>query len=367
MAPRPGLDALFLDVGNALGPGVIDHHHLPAESGSAARFLFEHPDLVMASLNPARGANEPFTLYVHAHPDLDSVASVYLAIERLTAGRFPNGSDALLRYVDAVDGGFVGASPSNPHSLYVAYRLRAQRLSERRWASREELWRASMEDGLTLVARATESAWREGKPLEDVDAFAASEILTPQDRDEVSRDLERYRRILQHPTTHTRRVKLALPKPGGGRAEVPGLLVRDLGAAGDKEPCLFFKDWARNDASTCPETGGFVALSVFTSESPAEKRRCILSVRRGAGVWLNGLGAALDAAEASERARLHGQDDRVRDLETGALKPPRPGYDNADPWYDGRAHGYTIVDAPRSGTVLSADRIDDLFLGFGAA
>ena len=28
---------LFLDVGNELKPGVIDHHHLPAYTGSTAR------------------------------------------------------------------------------------------------------------------------------------------------------------------------------------------------------------------------------------------------------------------------------------------------------------------------------------------
>jgi hypothetical protein len=36
-APREGLGRLFLDVGNDLGPGVIDHHHLPAYTGSTAR------------------------------------------------------------------------------------------------------------------------------------------------------------------------------------------------------------------------------------------------------------------------------------------------------------------------------------------
>ena len=33
--------------------------------------------------------------------------------------------------------------------------------------------------------------------------------------------------------------------------------------------------------------------------------------------------------------------------------------------YDGRAHGHTIVDSPRAGTLLSADEIEALFLRFG--
>ena len=46
---------------------------------------------------------------------------------------------------------------------------------------------------------------------------------------------------------------------------------------------------------------------------------------------------------------------------------PRPGYDNSDPWYDGRGHRYTIVDSPNEGTVLTAEEIERIFLEFGEA
>lgn len=59
-----------------------------------------------------------------------------------------------------------------------------------------------------------------------------------------------------------------------------------------------------------------------------------------------------------------GVDDRVLDPTTGQVKPPRAGYPNSDPWYDGRAHHYTIVDSPREGTLLSAEEIEDVFLAF---
>jgi hypothetical protein len=91
----------------------------------------------------------------------------------------------------------------------------------------------------------------------------------------------------------------------------------------------------------------------------------VLSVTPESGASLRGLGALLDRAEADRRRQRHGVDDRAIEPKTRAPLPPRPGYDNADPWYDGRAHGYTIVDAPRSGTVLTADEIDDVFLRFG--
>ena len=90
-------------------------------------------------------------------------------------------------------------------------------------------------------------------------------------------------------------------------------------------------------------------------------------VVENAGASLRGLGSLLDQAESDRRRHLYGVDDRATDPATGAAKPPRPGYANSDPWYDGRAHGYTIVDAPRAGTLLTADEIEAIFLRFGGA
>src|SRR5262249_46928601 len=86
---------------------------------------------------------------------------------------------------------------------------------------------------------------------------------------------------------------------------------------------------------------------------------------RDSGATLEGLAALLDRGEAERRREVFGSDDRVTDPATGEPRRPRPGYDNADPWYDGRAHGYTIVDAPRAGTLLTADEIEGIFLRFG--
>src|SRR5439155_16837656 len=116
------------------------------------------------------------------------------------------------------------------------------------------------------------------------------------------------------------------------------------------------------DATQAPRAGGFVALSVFASDAG----RCILSVRPDSGASLEGLGAELERAESRRRQELHGRDDRLYDPRTGERLPDRVGYDNPDPWYDGRGHEYTIVDAPRAGTVLTADEVEDEFVRFGS-
>ena len=160
-------------------------------------------------------------------------------------------------------------------------------------------------------------------------------------------------------------MQLSLPGHFGGRVEVDTLLVRDVQNLDDPQRCIFFKDWARSDRERSPAGMGFLGLSVFMSKSPRDVRRCILSLTPDSGGSLRGLAELLDRAESDRRQEVYGADDRIIDPLTGARIPGRPGYGNSDPWYDGRAHGLTIVDSPRSGTLLTAEEIEALFLEFG--
>jgi hypothetical protein len=69
-------------------------------------------------------------------------------------------------------------------------------------------------------------------------------------------------------------------------------------------------------------------------------------------------------AERSKRNSVDG-DSRWFDRQGKELKV-RDGYDNPDPWYDGRGQDFTIVDAPRAGSMLSPEEIESIFLKFGA-
>ncbi len=224
-----------------------------------------------------------------------------------------------------------------------------------------------MRQGLALIAFSLERSLSQAVALPSVDAFACSDLITESDRQEVLGDIERYHRKLADPGTGARINRLSLPGQFGGRIAVDTLLVRDVQNADDPDRCIFFKDWARSDRDRSPDGEGFIALSVFVSESRHEVRHCILSVTGASGASLRGLGELLDRAESEHRSELFGADDRQVDPVTGSRKPSRPGYDNADPWYDGRAHGFTIVNAPRSGTLLAADAIESIFLRFGTS
>jgi hypothetical protein len=355
---------LFLDVGGALRPGVIDHHHLVGATGSTTGLVFRHPELLDASAS-ADSPDRSFTVVLHENPDLDCVASACLAIAYLTEGRFPPGAEQLARYVDLVDQGALGLTLANPFSLYAACMCLANRPAPAGLTD-EACWQRCAAAGVELTAHVLARVADSGTPMTDVDAFAWPGLFDAADRRAIGADVERYKRKLAEPRTRPRVLRLCLPGQEGGTVEADALLVRDVQGEDDPGGCLFFKDWARSDARRSPNGRGFVALSVFQSEGPRQKRRCILSVTPHSQASLCGLGAWLDEAEGRRRWEVFGVDDRVADPLTGAAREPRPGYTNADPWYDGRAHEYTIVDAPRSGTLLSAEDIEAIFLRFAA-
>jgi serine/threonine protein kinase len=358
-------DRLFLDVGNDLRAGVLDHHHLVAFSGSTTSLLLNRPDLVEAAIAPDHRADEPFTIVLHEFPDLDCAASAFLATAYLTEQSFPAGADFLARYVDRVDEGSLGMSTVNPFSLYAAYHRLANR-PLRPGASNAEYWQECVRGGMELIGYVLAQVASQGTALPDVDAFACPGLFTAEDRQFILADLQRYERKLLEARAHAQPIRLRLPGQYGGMLPVEALLVRDVQNEDDPERCLFFKDWARSDRQRCGNGQGFVALSVFSSEGIRQRRQCILSVTPDSRASLRGLGALLDEAEASRRRQANnGVDDRVTNPTTGEAKAPRPGYTNSDPWYDGRAHGFTIVDAPRSGTMLTADEIEAIFLQFG--
>jgi hypothetical protein len=113
------------------------------------------------------------------------------------------------------------------------------------------------------------------------------------------------------------------------------------------------KVWARRQ--------GYSLLAVETpvcdrhtrDDRPVPLRRYVISVLPDSGLSLEELGAALDELETQRRQPLLA-DPLLQDLDRGG-RPPRPGFTNSDPWYDGRSAvlAHTIVDAPRQGSVLA--------------
>lgn len=360
-------DRLYLDVGNALQPGVIDHHHLADSKSSTTREVLSHPELIQQSIKRWRLPTDPFTIVVHDFPDLDCIAAAYLATQYLEKGEFPFEANLLADYVDRIDSGELGMSLDNPQSLYAACLQLNHRQS---WQDEPApvIWERCLRSALEVVDYALAKSIEQGLPLEQVAALKCRQVFTRYDEQEIQGDAERYEEKLADPRCAARRTRLTLPNVSGGTTPVDALFVSDVQGTEDESRSMFFKDWARNDTKRCPEQGGFTALCVYASEQGDHPRRCIISVKPKRGVHLQGLARRLDQLESLRRRELfNGIDDRVQDPETGEPRVFRKGYANADPWYDGRAHAYTIIDSPRSGTRLTREEIEFELLDFGLA
>jgi hypothetical protein len=331
-------NTLVLDMGNQLVPGVIDHHQ---DSGAGvhdctATLIVAHPELILTHLRDV--PIEQVTVVLHRNPDFDAIAATYLAQELLVTGELPPGAAALADYALQVDSATL---PISDHPEGTPYGILAGvgrvvdldppagETPDDRFYRRDV---AVLDRGMKLMRYLTACA-AEGHSLYSPALFARPHPFAAEAQ-AVRDDYAHYLADLAAGEIGT----LALPaQDGSGLQPVSLLTVRDPASA-------LFKVWARQDRQHAPDGRGFVLTSVQYAD-----HRFVVSVDPTAGVWLKGLGAALDRAETAKRAML-GQE------RTG---PVRPGYDNSDPWYDGRSpiHNYTIIDAPRAGTVLTAAEV----------
>src|SRR5262249_44419671 len=179
-------------------------------SGSTTGLVLNRPDILDAALVPGRREDEPFTVVLHRYPDLDAVASAYLAVSYLAEGRFPAGAELLARYVDKVDEGTLGMTPERPSSLCAAGMRRANR-PEPQAADDAENWQRSVRDGLRLIGHVLARAEADEVALSDVDAFACPGVLGEEDRRAVLSDRQRYEDRLADPRTRARTARLSLP------------------------------------------------------------------------------------------------------------------------------------------------------------
>ena len=233
-------------------------------------------------------------MVLHREPDLDCLASAYLAMAYLEQRAFPPHAEVLVAYVDLVDQGYLGMSQAYPFALYSADNSVRHRLLRRPWDTPEAMWSQGLQEGFAILAFVLGEMQGTAHDIIQIDAFACPDVLTSDDRQEIHRDLARYRRKLHDPACQARVLTLALPGQQGGYVTADTLLIRDVQNANDPERCIFFKDWARTDQVTSPHQQGFVALCVFESATPPVLPRCIISVRPDSEASLQGLGQMLD-------------------------------------------------------------------------
>ena len=329
--PRQG--RVYLDVGDQLCAGIIDHHQDRGDLVCTALLVLRHPELVTRQV-VATGGKKQLTVVLHHLPDLDAVTSAWFVRLLVTQpDAITPAARAWAEYVCKVDRGETRLDPQHPITPYSLFMARMHLVRRDR---PENLDMAMLEAGCDFVAAMLEKMEqgydpeKAGQPLNDPSLAREKRF--------VEEDFQRYRDDL----AKSEIISVPLPrKDGQGCLRVPGLWVENPGSA-------LFKSWARGDRQHAPAGPGFVFTGVRLG--PA---RFILSVDPDSPVFLRGLGELLEEHETVRRRELG----RVRTGEN------RPGYNSPDPWYDGRSplHNYTIIDTPRDGTVLGPAEIRDIF------
>ena len=415
-------DAVYLDVGGHLEPGVLDHHQGSPGATSAARLVFTHPDLVhehlvgpwiaIARTQEVRSRNWSPTIGLHAAPDFDALVSTALAMELVETGRFPRRAAALVDYTDRVDQG--AERPPLPEQRFDLYPLilMLQNLPGDPSARR----RAGMPDEMPTREDLARAALLAGVP-EDLQARW-------RDLDERERTLQRLSEWSRHPHAsaiaaarfdeltvrlglHLIRAWLDLGADALSRDPMANVLAEALEldterfrvAAGRLKPLavalpsvdltappiervdaavlpLAPRDSVDQGAVACDKIylrGGMLGLDRRFPVTMIEKPRSgSVGDDPPRARWIIAIDEASPPSELEARANLRGlgaslewAEQRRRDaLGLGATRrgasrfPEFPGI--ADPWYDGRGHHWTIIDSPREGTVLGERDLVDV-------
>jgi hypothetical protein len=371
--PRRG--HIFLDIGNRRQPGVIDthaHEYGADDFECSSTLVAARPSLVTDWLS-ADDLAGVVTLVVHESPDYDCIASSLLVrklIEARASGKLlPDGWDEWAPLVAnsarRVDRGETrlrlpitkGDEPITPSLSVIAL----HDLAECEPISRKDAWRRVIERGHIIFDRAIALANEKGVAdleLTDLRGHLADlgdlETIIDEKISAFARDAVRIG-LTEVAPEHRERVDgvfdLRLPL----RDHVCATSAAKIASIKDPE-CrgAFFKSVIRGAyAETVDATCVFSTVKEDRIADQTEWVRAVISVDPASRFDLRGLGAHVDELETTLREEKH----------IPRLGPPRPGFDNSDPWYDGRAFAYTIVDAPRFGTILTPEQVHGAVIG----
>lgn len=373
---QPTRDALYLDVGGKLCKGVIDQHQDGTLGRSTSELVLRFPELVHEHLlgkwldlrdagHDLNGRAFSPVIVTHVYPDFDSVVASWLAQRLVEDGELPPEAEALAAYGALVDQGAYTVDLTRPETATHAIHMAFLATQHRRLGHVATLQRGHqlIDSVLEAIRKARKGSFplemaqllppafwspsareRDAELARAIPSWRESEAFK-EERAIVDEDLERFR--ADHAKALCREV-LVRAVDGGPPLVVPTFI------ATEPTQSKLNKYWVRASGFPyfiCPSAEpdratGQPRHAVFLSLDPTWK-----DPKEGRKPTLRGLGLRLE--EAERLARAHDPT-----LDRG--KPPRYDdgtCDNADPWYDGRGHDYTIVDAPRCGTVLPYERI----------
>ena len=365
---QPTPDAVYVDVGSMLGPGVLDQHQDREEALSSSELVLRYPGYVCDHLldpwlrlaREGRVADKTVwspCIVTHSEPDFDALVAAHLVRRLVEDGEPPAYASALASYANLVDQGRYrldsDRKASWTHAIHLGY-LVIQCEEGRPNRDKMELGLRLLDVSLAAMVEANDGRppstaidfypgaegvrggagkWR------DDPGFAGVATILDMDRDRFAQDLAQAEQKL-----------LSLPATDGtGGIEALGLV---LSAPAQSR---LFKYWCYEAGFACylrPHATAWGRGAPATANGRDHYPRATVAVNphwseegTGRRPDLRGLGYALERAELEHREGQEDGDQRIKVPRFGG------GYcDNADPWYDGRHHGYGIVDSPSGGS-----------------
>lgn len=335
---KPEIGKVYVDVGNAFCPGVLDHHHADAPDACTAILVLNHPSFVMEQVVEGK-----LKVIPHEYPDLDAITGAYFARMHFESIEVKSYHHDWAEYTCRVDQGFTTLDPQQsvtPYSLFMMIMFQVRRAGS---CDVHKVSLAMLESGFAFLD--TIFAWLDqGGSLDNPSDLLGMNVFSTE-RELISNDMNKYQEDMERAEL----VRYELPnKSGCGQQEVSGLWI-------EKPKSALFKSWARGDKNRAKNDCGFIFLGIQVSD-----QRFVLSTDPNSDVYLKGLGDLLEQAETEKRKTLG--------LER--VGENRPGYGSSDPWYDGRSplHHYTIIDSPKAGTVMRFEEVKKLtvsYIGMG--
>ena len=337
----PADQTVILDTGNALQPGIIDHHQPGCEYSNqcVASIVVQH---AASYLKHCLG-KETVHIVTHFIPDLDAISAVYYTQQYLERQEFSAFDGLFCEYVTMVDLGKLILDPEHPvgvaslwlsHTSHLNYKI----------AFTQEFNEQLLKEGLSFL-REVIGITQEAENPWTTEGFEASPLLQPHCT-KILEDASLYALDFQHSTTGI--VEL-YNEETRGYDEVEVIITRDAKS-------FLWKYWVRGDTKNTLFKRGFILTCLHYPT------KSIISVPSNTHYNIKGLGIYIDALDIKAQLKNCTEEElaaSITQLVKGTEGVPRVGFHRNDPWYDGRgAHNFTIIDAPKVGSKLREETIN---------
>lgn len=334
--------SIILDTGNALKPGIIDHHQPGCEFADkcVAHIVVNKGSSYLEHLLDKAEVN----VVTHFIPDLDALGSVYFTLKYLRNEAFTFLDQQVADYINMVDMGKLSLDPEKPIGIASLW-LHHTNIKDYSAAYTQEFNQDLLAKGLLFMEGVFKVIETDENPYTN-EGF--EQILAFEEPiKDILNDASNYRLDVENSITGIIEMYNSDTR---GMDEVEVIISRDARS-------FLWKYMVRGDRNNSLFGNGFKLTCLHVTG----KRGAIISVDPNYPYDLKGLGVYLDTLEITQLLSSEGIEEIINGVDGG----PRSGFHRNNPWYDGRGtHNFTIIDVPRGGTMLSEDQINDAIFAY---